>query len=150
MPKACQPPIQLVDPEVFEAAVSRLCELRFHEFVQEAWKVVEPGTPFVDSWHIRAICDHLEAVTRGEIRRLVINIPPRCMKSRLVSVFWPAWVWIAWPESRWLYASYSHNLSMRDSLHCRDVIASPWYQRHPMPFPVCIPKPLVSVAGVWI
>jgi predicted phage terminase large subunit-like protein len=52
------------------------------------------------------------------------------MKSLLVSVFWPAWVWIHRPESRWLFASYAHHLSLRDSLHCRDVIQSPWYQKN--------------------
>jgi len=121
---------ETVDPGYLDAAAALLCEKSFFEFVTEAWKVIEPGTSFVDSWHVRAICDHLEACTRGQIRRLVINVPPRCMKSRLVSVFWPAWSWLARPHSRWLFASYSQHLSLRDSLHCRDVIQSPWYQRN--------------------
>ena len=119
-----------LDPRYVDAAAARLCELSLYDFVGEAWKVVEPGTPFIPTWHIQAICDHLEACTRGEIRRLIINVPPRSMKSRLVGVFWPAWVWITKPNARWLYASYAHHLSLRDSLHCRDVITSPWYQRN--------------------
>jgi predicted phage terminase large subunit-like protein len=119
-----------IDPRYLDAAAALLCEQSLFDFVTEAWKVVEPGTPFVPSWHVRAICAHLEACTRGQIRRLVINIPPRCMKSLLVSVFWPAWVWIARPHTRWLFASYAQHLSLRDSLHCRDVIQSPWYQKH--------------------
>ena len=67
------------------------------EFVRQAWHVVEPSTPFVPGWHIDAIFDHLEAVTRGQIRNLLINVPPRHMKSLLVSVFWPAWEWIRAP-----------------------------------------------------
>ena len=59
------------------------------EFVRQAWPIVEPSTPFVSGWHINAIIKHLEAVTRGEIRNLLINVPPRHMKSLLVSVFWP-------------------------------------------------------------
>src|SRR4051812_9289720 len=58
-------------------------------FVREAWHVLEPVAVYVHSWHIDAICDHLEAVTRGEINRLLINVPPGSMKSMLVSVLWP-------------------------------------------------------------
>jgi len=98
------------------------------EFVRQAWQVVEPSTPFVPGFHIDAIIDHLEAVTRGEIRNLLINVPPRHMKGLLVSVFFPAWEWIRWPERRWLYSSYAATLSIRDSVKCRRLIESPWYQ----------------------
>jgi len=98
------------------------------EFVRQAWHVVEPSTPFVPGWHIDAIIEHLEAVTRGQIRYLLINVPPRHMKSLLVSVFWPAWEWIQHPERRWLYSSYAATLSIRDSVKCRRLIESPWYQ----------------------
>jgi hypothetical protein len=57
------------------------------EFVRQAWPVVEPSTPYVPGWHIDAIIAHLEAVSRGQIRNLLINVPPRHMKSLLVSVF---------------------------------------------------------------
>src|SRR4051812_26889189 len=65
-----------------------------HEFVRQAWPVVEPATPFLDNWHIGAISEHLEAVFRGQIRRLVINVPFRTAKSTVVSVMGPAWWWI--------------------------------------------------------
>jgi len=103
-------------------------ETSLHAFVKQAWHVVEPGKPFVDGKHIHAMCLHLEAVSRGEIKRLLINIPPRSMKSLLVSVFWPCWEWINSPEKRWLFASYSDRLSVRDSMKCRHVICSKWYQ----------------------
>ena len=51
-------------------------------FVHAAWPVVEPATAFVSNWHIDAVCDHLEAASRREIRRLVINMPPRHMMNR--------------------------------------------------------------------
>lgn len=98
--------------------------------MRQAWAVVEPATLFVPGWHLDAIADHLEAVTRGEIRNLVINMPPRCAKSLLVAVFWPTWVWIKQPAFRWLFASYASSLSLRDSLKCRRIIDSPWYQEH--------------------
>jgi predicted phage terminase large subunit-like protein len=90
--------------------------------------VVEPSTPFVPGWHVDAIIEHLEAVTRGQIRNLLINVPPRHMKSLLVAVLWPAWEWIRSPERRWLYSSYAAQLSIRDSVKCRRLIESPWYQ----------------------
>ena len=99
------------------------------EFVRQAWAVVEPSTPFVPGWHIDAIVEHLEAVTRGHIRNLLINVPPRHMKSLLVSVFWPTWEWIRWPERRWLFSSYGAQLSIRDSVKCRRLIESAWYQQ---------------------
>ena len=98
------------------------------EFVRQAWIIVEPSTPFVPGFHIDIIIEHLEAVTRGQIRNLLINVPPRHMKSLLVSVFWPAWEWIAHPERRWLYSSYAASLSIRDSVKFRRLIESSWYQ----------------------
>jgi hypothetical protein len=106
-----------------------LAKRSLREFVCLAWEIVEPSTPFVPGWHIDAIIEHLEAVTRGQIRNLLINVPPRHMKSLLVSVFWPAWEWIRFPERRWLYSSYAASLSTRDSVKCRRLIESPWYQR---------------------
>ena len=94
-------------------------------FVREAWPVLEPGTPFVSNWHIDAICDHLEAITAGELNRLIVNIPPRHMKSLAVTVFWPCWEWLTRPETRWLFASYAQGLSTRDSLKCRRLISRP-------------------------
>lgn len=101
-----------------------------HEFIRQAWHVVEPATVFQDNWHIGAICEHLTAVTNGEIRNLLINIPPRTAKSTTVSVMWPMWVWTFRPEFRWLFASYRMDLSIRDSLQSRRLVDSPWYQRH--------------------
>lgn len=103
--------------------------LSLSQFTRAAWHVVEPATPYIPNWHIDAISEHLEAVTQGQIRNLIINIPPRHMKSLAVSVFWPTWVWSWRPSSRWLFASYAEALAIRDSLKCRRLIQSPWYQR---------------------
>lgn len=112
-------------------AVSELRTLRaetsLHEFVRQAWSTVDPD-PFVDGPHVDAICAHLEAVEQGEIRNLIINIPPRHSKSSLVSVMWPCWSWIRHPEIRWLFSSYAATLSIRDSVKCRRLLLSPWYQ----------------------
>lgn len=104
--------------------------LSLREFLEAAWPIVEEGRELKMSWHIEAIVEHLEAVTRGEIRDLIISMPPRSLKSRIVSVMWPAWAWgeLA-PSTQWLYASYSHTLAKRDSVDCRTIIRSDWYQR---------------------
>ena len=105
-----------------------LCQRHLRDFVEAAWHVVEPSTPFVGNWHIDAICDHLEAVTRGEIDNLLINVPPGCMKSLLVSVLWPAWEWATTPGLRYLCVSYDEQLSVRDNRRVRDLVLSDWYQ----------------------
>lgn len=102
-----------------------------YEFVKQGWHVVEPETPFVDNWHVEALCNHLQEVSDGTlIRQLLINIPPGTMKSLLTCVFWPCWVWTHKPEKRWFFASYDGELSMRDSVKCRDLINSEWYQKN--------------------
>ena len=97
-------------------------------FIRLAWPILEPATEFVDNWHIGAITEHLEAVSAGQIRNLLINVPPRHMKSLTVGVCWPMWEWLTNPQRRWLFASYAANLSIRDSLKCRRIIESPWFQ----------------------
>lgn len=110
-------------------AHARARSISLAEFVREAWPIVEPGTELVWGWHIDAICLHLEAVTDGRIKRLLINIPPGHMKSLLVSVMWPAWMWLKRPGERMLTGSYDGTLALRDSVKTRDLITSDWYQR---------------------
>jgi len=92
--------------------------------------VIEPATPYVDNWHIKTICDYLEACYAGKIKNLIINIPPRCMKSRLVSVFFPAWVWTKDAGKKFIYSSFAENRAEQDSVDCRNLILSEWYQSH--------------------
>jgi predicted phage terminase large subunit-like protein len=113
---------------VVRAAERELCGRSLSEFVRAAWPVLEPGTEYLPNWHIDYICEHLEAVTRGEITRLLVNMPPRYMKSLTVSVFWPCWEWTGHPETRWMFASYSKDLSTKHSVDRRQVIQSGWYQ----------------------
>lgn len=98
------------------------------EFVRQAWHVLEPATDYIHGWHVEVICQHLEAVTRGEIKNLIINVPPGMMKSLMVSVMWPTWDWIRKPHRRYLTAAYAQTLSTRDALKSRRLIESQWYQ----------------------
>src|ERR1039457_4248546 len=99
-----------------------------HEFVWQAWPRLGPAPPFGEGMHVRAVCEHLQAVTEGRLRHLIIHLPPGQAKSLLTAVFWPAWVWIDHPEARWLFSSYREPLATRDSVKCRRLIESDWYQ----------------------
>lgn len=109
-------------------------EESLYEFFKAGWQFIDPA-PWIDGWAMDAIAEHLQAVCDGQIKRLIINISPRCSKSNLVSVAFPAWVWaqtrigpISGPGVPFLRASYTHQLSLRDSVKCRRLIESPWYQ----------------------
>jgi len=104
------------------------CENNFHIFVRHAFGVVEPGTMFIDNWHIAAICNHLDEMFLGRMKHLIINVPPGTMKSFLMAVLFPAWIWIHDPSQRFMYVSYDPKLSIRDSIACRLLIDSEWYQ----------------------
>jgi len=105
------------------------CVQSLHTFVKTFWHIIEPKRPFVDNWHIQAICEHLQAVTRRDIQNLLITMPPRMLKSTLCSVMWPAWSWTFEPSHRWLTSTYAQNLSIRDAIKMRRIIESDLYQR---------------------
>lgn len=120
-------PIILLDAIKRERAY-RAAENSLVEFTRQAWSVIEPTTEFKENWHIHAIADHLEAISNKEMGNILINVPPGCMKSILVSVMWPAWEWIIDPSLRILGASYGEDLAVRDAAKTRDIILSDWYQ----------------------
>lgn len=119
------------DPDGLRAAVLReQAERSLGAFIRQAWSVIEPGTTYIDNWHIELIAEHLQAVNSGEIRRLIINIPPRHMKSIEATVCYPVWTWIQHPEKRFIKVSYSDALSRKHNILSRDIINSPWYQQN--------------------
>jgi predicted phage terminase large subunit-like protein len=123
-------------PEAILDIERELCRRSLIEFVRRAWHIVEPKEPFVHGWHLDAIAVHLEAVTRGEITRLLINVPPGTMKSLLTSVFWPAWEWgpAGLAPNRYMAASYEIGIATRDTRKMRQLIESEWFQtRWPLP-----------------
>lgn len=125
---AIDPKAQLLDLDRTD------CEESLYVFLKSAWNIFD-SAPFVDGWVIDAICEHLQAVIDGQIRRLIINIPPRCLKSSLCSITLPGWTWAqrvrshtSGPGVSFLYASFREDLSRRDSVQSRRVIESKWYQ----------------------
>lgn len=99
-------------------------------FVRYFWDIIEPETPFVDGWAFRAICEHLEAVTRGDITRLLMNVPPGFSKSLLTNVFWPCWEWSAagLPHMRYVTFSYAASLTERDNRRMLALLTHPKFQ----------------------
>jgi hypothetical protein len=98
-------------------------------FVRYFWSVLEPSNPFVDGWPLWAMCEHLEAVTAGKIKHLLINVPPGFMKSMLTDVYWPAWEWaIGRRHYRYVCFSYSAHITMRDNDRFRRLITSKRYR----------------------
>lgn len=114
----------------FVAIERELCRRSLAEFAKRAWRVLEPVAELKWGWSLDAICLHLEAVTRGEITRLLINVPPGSMKSLLTGVIWPAWEWgpRGMPWKRFIGTAHEEQLAIRDSRRCRDLIKSDWYQ----------------------
>lgn len=106
------------------------CRRRLGNFIRRAWPVLEPGQPYIHGWHMDAISEHLEAVTSGQITRLLVNIPPGTMKSMSVGVFWPAWEWgpKGMPHMRFIGASHEEGLATRDNLKMRRLVQSEWFQ----------------------
>jgi predicted phage terminase large subunit-like protein len=119
--------------------------LTLSEFVAAAWEHVDPK-PLVWNWHLDFICFHLEAVLRGPtgvipglcpytgkpwkwVQNLLMNVPPGTSKSLVVSVFAPAWMWLWKPAWRAIFSSANDTVSNRDSVKCRMLIESDWYQK---------------------
>lgn len=100
----------------------------FPSFIEKVFYTINPQSTYHPNWHIRLIAEYLEEVRKGGIKRLIINMPPRALKSVCVSVAFPAWLLGKKPSTRILAASYSQVLSIKHSIDCRFVLEAPWYK----------------------
>jgi predicted phage terminase large subunit-like protein len=108
-----------------------------NSFVRETWKTLEPVTPLAWNWHLDLICEYLTLIVQGRFKPacgqekegIIFNVPPRTMKSLLISVFFPTWVWTVHPSHRFMFVSYSEKLSTQHSIFRRRVIESDFYQK---------------------
>lgn len=107
----------------------------FYSFVQRVFYEVTGGQEFAPNWHIEVLCDALERARRGEIKRLIINVPPRSLKSIVVNVAFPAWILAHNPREKIISASYSNDLSETFARDCKRVIMSNWFREL---FPRCV------------
>src|SRR4051812_48551594 len=100
----------------------------FRSFVQKSFTTLLPGQTFVPSWSIDALAYQLERVRRGEIRFLIVNMPPRSLKSVMASVAFPAFVLGHDPTQRIICVSYSTDLANKHSNDFRAQVNSAWYR----------------------
>ena len=98
-------------------------------FIERSFYIINQGQKFINNWHIGAISEALNEVYNGNIKRLLINMPPRYLKSVCVSVAFPAWILGKDPTKRIIVASYSEKLAIKHSTDCRLILESSWYKR---------------------
>ena len=115
----------ILTPAEFDA----LTRSDFQIFAERVYAELNPGSTFLDNFHISKIIAALEAVRQGKITRLSINLPPRSLKSIIVSVAFPAWILGHDPTKKILVASYGQELAEELSRACRSVMQTAWYQR---------------------
>lgn len=107
---------------------AEICKRSLYEFTRRAFPVAYPGETFQDNWHIKTICDYFEAMDVGKFQNLIINIPPRHMKSVICNVMLPSWRLANNPSEKFIFVTHSQELITRDTNKCRDLIESDWYQ----------------------
>ena len=100
-----------------------------HVFTQRVFRDLEPGTPFLSNWHYEDIAHRLTRVMRGDLRRLIVNVPPRSGKSMLTSIAWPLFLWGHDPSLRIICVSHTEDLAREFSVKRRAIAESEWYQR---------------------
>jgi predicted phage terminase large subunit-like protein len=101
----------------------------FATFVARCFHELNPQAELAMNWHIEVIAAALTAVQQGKIRRLIINLPPRHLKSLMASVAFPAWCLGHDPSAQILCVSYAQDLADKLARDCRGIMMSPWYRR---------------------
>jgi hypothetical protein len=101
----------------------------FATFAMRCFHDVNPQTRLAMNWHLRVIAAKLTAVREGKIRRLIINLPPRHLKSLLASIAFPAWCLGHDPSAQILSVSYAQDLADKLARDCRSIMMSPWYRK---------------------
>ena len=109
--------------------IDTISRVDLYSFAQRIFPIVSPGSPFLPNWHVEAIAHALARVMRGEIKRLIITVPPRSLKSICTSVAFPAFLLGHDPTRRIICVSYSENLARKHANDFRAVMRSPLYKR---------------------
>jgi predicted phage terminase large subunit-like protein len=112
-----------------EELYGRVLRTDLGTFIERVFVHLFPNTPFLPNWHIELIACKLEAVLEGKIKRLIINVPPRSLKSVIASVAFVAWALGRNPSMQFICASYGQDLADKLALDCRTVMQSDWYKR---------------------
>lgn len=113
-------------PEIIEVA-RRGAKASLECFARMFWPIVNPGVDMVWNWHLKVICDHLEAVSRGDLKTLVICLPPGSCKSTLVNQMWPCWEMLKQPAHRWAFLTNSRENAFKEAGYRRMIMTSDAY-----------------------
>jgi predicted phage terminase large subunit-like protein len=111
-------------------------EREYYEFFKAAWPILEPTTPLQDNWHIKYLCDTLQseieriAAGKPKTKDIIINIPPRSLKSSITTITLNAWAWARYPHLRFIAASYASDLAIELATKTRRLVDSTWYQKN--------------------
>lgn len=108
--------------------INSLLRTDFKSFVTKVFGEVAPGSKYLNNWHIDVICDAIMDMYEGSNNRLMINMPPRYMKSLICSIALPAWILGHNPKAQILCVSYNDELADKFAMNCRDVMQSDWYR----------------------
>lgn len=108
--------------------LQQLIRTDFPTFIERCFRTVEPGGDFCDSWYIDAMAYQLQRCASGEIRRLIINLPPRYLKSHCTTVAFPAWLLGQDPSLRVIIVCYGRELVTVFSRNIRQIMTSDWYR----------------------
>lgn len=123
----------------YSDVVAEKCRRSLARFVREYWPYMMPGIPLHWNWHLEEICRHVQLVLEEWINKqldssyemkcqnLVINCPPRSLKSTIVSICAPAWMWLRWPSWKALFLSANPQVAIRDARACHVLVTHVWY-----------------------
>jgi hypothetical protein len=119
----------VTERELVRAGYRTVLRRDFASFAERAFYELHGHGDFAFNWHFEVVAARLAAVGAGRIRRLVVNLPPRHLKSLLASVAFPAWCLGRDPSIRLLCVSYAQDLAEEQARQCRTLITSAWYRR---------------------
>lgn len=117
------------DDEQFHSALNEACRESFDTFAQRAFREVEPATAYEWNWHIGCMAEHLQYCFDKQIRRLIVNEPPRCLKSFMFGQAFPAWGMGKHPPAKFINTSYAHSVVEQNARRCKTIMKSPWYRQ---------------------
>ena len=115
--------------ELTRAEYQALLRQDFTTFVARCFHELNPQAELAMNWHLEVIAAKLTAVRQGKIRRLIINLPPRHLKSLMASIAFPAWCLGHDPSAQILCVSYAQDLADKLARDCRSIMLSPWYRQ---------------------
>ncbi len=109
-------------------SISKKPAVDMRAFLIKVFETLHPHKKMISNWHLDLMIEYLNAVAKGYVKRLIVNLPPRSLKSICINVAWPAWLLGKAPETRIIAVSYNQRLSEKHSADCRMIMQSDWYQ----------------------